>query len=128
IVVLFGKYLVERFVLRPMQALTAAASEIARGNLTRRAPGAETRDFTDLATQFNQMTDLLLDAQSQLVRAEKLASIGRLAAGIAHEVGNPLSAIGTNVEVLRKRQVDPAIVAAIARETERIDHIVRGLL
>jgi two-component system, NtrC family, sensor kinase len=128
VVVLFGRYLVERFVLRPMAALTLAAREIAAGDLTRRAPGAETRDFTDLATQFNQMTDLLLDAQSQLVRAEKLASIGRLAAGIAHEVGNPLSAIGTNVEVLRKRQVDPEIVAAIARETERIDRIVRGLL
>jgi signal transduction histidine kinase len=74
------------------------------------------------------MTELLLDAQSQLVRAEKLAGIGRLAAGVAHEVGNPLSAIGSYVDVLRKRGVDPEILGAMARECERIDRIVRGLL
>jgi len=56
------------------------------------------------------MTDHLLDAQGQLVRSEKLASIGRLAAGIAHEVGNPLGAIGTYVEVLRRRGADPEVV------------------
>src|SRR5438034_11323019 len=64
---------------------------------------AETRDFATLAERLNRMTDHLLDAQGQLVRSEKLASIGRLAAGIAHEVGNPLGAIGTYVEVLRRR-------------------------
>src|SRR6266513_2675901 len=63
-----------------------------------------------------------------LVRPEKLASIGRLAAGIAHEVGNPLGAIGTYVEVLRRRGADPEVVAGVTRELERIDHIVRGLL
>jgi signal transduction histidine kinase len=128
IVVLFGQYLVERFVLRPMGALTIAAGEIAGGDLSRRAPEAETRDFTELAQQFNQMTELLLDAQSQLVRAEKLAGIGRLAAGIAHEVGNPLSAIGSYLEVLRKRGTDPEILSAMTRECDRVDRIVRGLL
>src|SRR5207247_4386944 len=70
----------------------------------------------------------LLDAQSQLVRSEKLASIGRLAAGIAHEVGNPLGAVGTYIDVLRRRGVDPEIVAGLRRELDRIDHIVRSLL
>src|SRR5581483_10647773 len=78
--------------------------------------------------RLNRMTDHLLDAQSQLVRSEKLASIGRLAAGIAHEVGNPLGAIGTYVEVLRRRGTDQEIVAGMARELERMDRIVRGLL
>ena len=68
------------------------------------------------------------DAQSQLVRSEKLASIGRLAAGIAHEVGNPLGAIGTYVEVLRRRGADGEVVAGLTRELDRIDQIVRGLL
>src|SRR5438132_11073061 len=74
------------------------------------------------------MTDHLLDAQGQLVRSEKLASIGRLAAGIAHEVGNPLGAIGTYVEVLRRRGADPEVISGVTRELERLDRIVRGML
>jgi signal transduction histidine kinase len=128
VVVLFGKYLVERFVLRPMAALTEAATQIANGDLQRRAPDAETKDFSQLAGKFNQMTELLLDAQSQLVRAEKLAGIGHLAAGVAHEVGNPLAALASYVEVLRKRGVDGEVLAAMSRECHRIDRIVRGLL
>jgi len=128
VVTLFGRYLLHRLILRPMGALTAAAREIADGDLARRAPSAETLEFNDLADQFNQMTERLLDAQSQLVRAEKLAGIGRLAAGVAHEVGNPLASVSNYVEVLRKRGVDKDVVAALGREVERIDSIVRGLL
>ena len=128
IVFVFGRDLLNRLVLRPMSQLTAAADQLAAGNLTHRAPPAETRDFTELAGRFNAMTDQLLDAQSQLVRTEKLATVGRFAAGVAHEVGNPLSAIGTYLEVLRKRGADPELVAAVSREAGRIDRIVRGLL
>src|SRR5438132_1175417 len=108
--------------------LVAAADAVADGDLGRRAPDAETRDFATLAERLNRMTDHLLDAQGQLVRSEKLASIGRLAAGIAHEVGNPLGAIGTYVEVLRRRGADPEVISGVTRELDRLDRIVRGLL
>src|SRR2546427_6219004 len=49
----------------------------------------------------------------------KLASVGRLASGIAHEVGNPLGAGGTYLEVLRRRGADPEVVAGLSRELER---------
>jgi len=124
----FGRYLVNRLVLWPLERVVATADAVADGDLARRAPDAETRDFATLAERLNRMTDHLLDAQGQLVRSEKLASIGRLAAGIAHEVGNPLGAIGTYVEVLRRRGADPEVVAGVTRELERLDHIVRGLL
>lgn len=124
----FGRYLIDRLVLRPMAQLREAADEVAAGNLSHVAPLSETREFTHLALRFNHMTERLQDAQQALVRAEKLASIGRLAAGIAHEVGNPLSAVGTYVEVLAKRGADPELIAAVNRETGRIDRIVRGLL
>src|SRR2546428_527085 len=101
--VVFGRYLVTRLVLRPLQHLMSAADQVADGDLKARAPDGETRDFATLAARLNRMTDHLLDAQSQLVRSEKLASVGRLAAGIAHEVGNPLGAVGTFLEVLRRR-------------------------
>src|SRR5213594_4476652 len=128
IFIVFGRYVVTRHVLRPVARLVAAADAVAAGDFAARAPEAETSDFTTLAERLNRMTDHLLDAQSQLVRSEKLASVGRLAAGIAHEVGNPLGAIGTYVEVLRRRGVEPEVVSGVSRELERLDRIVRGLL
>src|SRR5438093_8529193 len=126
--IVFGRHLVNRLVLWPLERVVATADAVADGDLGRRAPDEETRDFATLAERLNRMTDHLLDAQGQLVRSEKLASIGRVAAGIAHEVGNPLGAVGTYIEVLRRRGADPDVVAGVTRELERIDRIVRGLL
>src|SRR6266581_4755773 len=128
IFVLYGRSLVTRLVLRPLSRVMDAADAVADGDLEARAPDADTRDFATLAERLNRMTDHLLDAQGQLVRSEKLAGIGRLAAGIAHEVGNPLGAIGTYVEVLRRRGADPEVISGVTRELDRLDRIVRGLL
>lgn len=74
----------------------------------------------------------LRQASDTLSRAEKLATTGRLAAGIAHEVGNPLSAIATYAHVVRQRAGDAEPLRepldALEREVDRIDRIVRGLL
>ncbi|MEA3244618.1 MAG: HAMP domain-containing sensor histidine kinase [Gemmatimonadota bacterium] len=124
----FGHYLVTKLVLAPMQRIIRTADAVAGGDLAARAPDAETRDFAALGERINRMTDFLLDAQGQLVRTEKLATMGRVAAGIAHEVGNPLGAIGTYVDVLRRRGGDPQVVEGIQAELGRIDEIVRSLL
>jgi two-component system NtrC family sensor kinase len=126
--ILFGRYIVNRHVLRPVGRLIAAADAVAAGRLDTRAPGAETQDLQILSERLNRMTDHLLDAQGEVVRAEKLASVGRLAAGIAHEVGNPLGAAGTYLDVLQRRGADQEVVAGMRRELERIDRIVRSLL
>ncbi len=72
------------------------------------------------------------DAAQALARVEKLATTGRLAAGIAHEVGNPLAAIATYAQLVRQRSDTVPGTAepldGIDREVERIDRIVRGLL
>jgi signal transduction histidine kinase len=124
----YGGYLLRRLVLQPLAEIMAAADAVADGRLETRAPDAETRDFAVLAARLNRMTERLLDAQSQLVRSEKLATVGRLAAGIAHEVGNPLGAAGTYLEVLRRRGAAGDVITGMARELERIDRIVRSLL
>ena len=126
--ILFGRYIVTRHVLRPVAGLITAADAVAAGRLDVRAPGAETQDFQILAERLNRMTDHLLDAQGEVVRAEKLASVGRLAAGIAHEIGNPLGAVGTYLDVLHRRGADQEVLAGMRRELERIDRIVRSLL
>lgn len=128
VVFLFGRYLLERLVHRPMKALMAAADALAAGELDQRAPAAETQEFTELADRLNRMTDRLIDTQGHVVRSEKLATVGRFAAGVAHEVGNPLTALGNYLELLRRRGADAAMVEGADKEIERISRIVRGLL
>jgi signal transduction histidine kinase len=124
----FGRHLVHRLILRPVTTLTDAADAIARGDLQTRVPPTDTAELQRLGERINDMTSDLQDAQQQLVRAEKLAGIGRLAAGIAHEVGNPLGAIANYTAVLRRRGVAPEVLDDLEREVGRIDAIVRGLL
>ncbi len=128
VVFAFGRHLLEKLVLRPVDDLIRVTDRLGQGDLTARAEPTPTEELSRLAERFNRMTERLEEARAELVRAEKLASIGRLATGIAHEVGNPLSAIGTYLEVLRRKGADPDLVVAIEREAGRIDRIVRGLL
>jgi len=102
------------------------ADAVADGDLGRRAPDAETRDFATLAERLNRRRSSARRAGAAGA-LQKLASIGRLAPD-RHEVGNPLSAIGTYVEVLRRRGRRPEVVTGVTRELERLDRIVRGLL
>jgi two-component system NtrC family sensor kinase len=130
--VAYGAWQVRRLVNRPLEQAIETAEAIAAGDFTRRMPAGETRELAALADSVNRMTDHLLEAQAQRVRIEKLASVGRLAAGIAHEIGNPLGAIHGYVHIARMRGGDvPGVGEALdglERESLRIDRIVRGLL
>ena len=132
VLVAFVAFTVERVVLRPLRAAMGTAEAIAAGDLQRRLPAGESLEIDNLATSVNRMTDRLLEERAHLVRVEKLASVGRLAAGVAHEIGNPLGAINGYVHVLSKTQpgtdAHHDALAGLERETNRIDVIVRGLL
>jgi signal transduction histidine kinase len=91
-------------------------------------PAYETLELATLADRYRVMAEELLDAHSHMVRVEKLAGIGRLAAGVAHEIRNPLGALGTYVDVLRRRGSDPAVTGEMHTAIARIDRIVQGLL
>jgi len=126
--VLFGAYLVHRSVVRPLGVLAAEADRLAVGALPSPPPVYETAELDQLSARYRAMAEDLLDAQSHIVRVEKLAGIGQLAAGVAHEVRNPLGAIATYLEVLQRRGADPAVTAEIRQAIDRIERIVQGLL
>jgi two-component system NtrC family sensor kinase len=144
-----GSHLVGRLVVRPLSEAAGAAAAIADGDYARRAPPGENRETAALSAALNRLTDQLLHNQTvlaenvrsldetnrvliatqrDLVQAEKLAGIGRLAAGVAHEVGNPLGALLGYAAVLRRRGADSELLDGVEREARRIDRIVRSLL
>ena len=124
-----GLYL-GRSIARPMARLSAGAARIAKGDLTTRIelPGGD--EFSRLATQFNDMAGSLLTDQAMLLQSERLASVGRLAAGVAHEINNPLTVILGYVRLLRRDAQGrlASDLAAVEEEALRCHNIVEGLL
>ncbi|HUK64629.1 MAG TPA: histidine kinase dimerization/phospho-acceptor domain-containing protein, partial [Dongiaceae bacterium] len=121
-----------RLILRPVAALIAGTRQVAQGDLLTTIPATASHELGDLGRAFNEMTRRLADAQRQLTQADKLASVGRLAAGVAHEINNPLTGVLTYASFLEKRVGDHpelrADLEVIVRETKRCRDIVRGLL
>jgi two-component system NtrC family sensor kinase len=125
-------FLVRWWIDRPVQNLLTATREVAGGNLGYRVEVKREDELGMLAKSFNTMTDNLADARLQLFQSDKLASLGRLAAGVAHEINNPLTAVLTNSSYLLKRsQGQPETrddLQIIVSETIRCREIVKSLL
>jgi two-component system, NtrC family, sensor kinase len=126
--VLFGAYVLQERVIAPLRQLQDEADALAAGDLEPGARQYEAEELHELAERYRLMARNLLDVQSQIVRVEKLAGIGSLAAGVAHEVRNPLGAVGTYLDVLRRRGADPDVTAAMRGAIERIERTVESLL
>jgi len=130
---LIGAYLVRRLVLQPIDWLAAEADTLATGDLSAATPEYESDAFGRLSERYRRLAETLVDTYSQMARVEKLAGIGQLAAGVAHEVRNPLGALNTYVELLERRAqraagADPEVLAGMRREIERVELTVRSLL
>jgi two-component system, NtrC family, sensor kinase len=97
-----GVYVV-RSVARPVARLREGAARLAAGDMHARIDVATPDEFGELARQFNAMTAALREHQERLVQSEKLAGIGRLAAGVAHEINNPLTVILGYVGMMKKK-------------------------
>ena len=125
-------WLNRRLVAKPVAALVAGTRQVAAGDLNTTIEVSGRHELGDLASAFNDMTRRLADVQRQLTQADKLASVGRLAAGLAHEINNPLTGVLSYASLLRKRLESDAEACAdldvIVRETKRCRLILRELL
>jgi two-component system, NtrC family, sensor kinase len=125
-------WLSERLVSRPVKSLVAGTHRVAAGDLTTTIPVSGGTELDELARAFNAMTARLSEAQRQLTQADKLSSVGRLAAGVAHEINNPLTGVLTFASLLLDGAPAESPLRAdlevIVRETKRCRDIVRGLL
>jgi signal transduction histidine kinase len=139
-------------IFSPLRRLHQGALRVAHGDFDYRLTPTSNDEMAELAHAFNQMTTRFqeitrdLDRQvrersNQLVRSERLAGIGFLAAGVAHEVNNPLQAIGIAAESLAERseewlldapegdrEIASHYLGMIQRESERCQQITRKLL
>lgn len=142
-----------RAIVRPIEQLSAAADRVARGARSLEVPHAGAREIAALGSSVRSMAGRLLDdekdlrakideltattrrlgeTREQLAGSERMASVGRLAAGVAHEIGNPIAAIMGMHDLLDDSGVpdeDRAdFLRRMRKETERIHVVVRDLL
>jgi two-component system NtrC family sensor kinase len=149
--------LVQRVVYRPLSDLKDGAARLAEGDLEQKIPVRSDDELGQLADSFNTMTRALKKsraelqewgrtlehkveqatrelhkAQAEAARSEKLASVGLLAAGIAHELNNPLTGVLTFSHLVRKQLPDDSPEAVdldlVIQETKRCAAIIRRLL
>ncbi len=94
--------------LRPLRRLRDAAKRVAAGDYASRIDDKGPSEVSELAREFNSMARAIEERERELVRSERLAAVGKLAAMITHEVRNPLSSIGLNTELLDDELADNA--------------------
>jgi two-component system NtrC family sensor kinase len=119
-----------RRLLAPLARVTSRAQAVARGDLTARSVEPSDDEIGQLEVAFERMVAAVANAQAAALSNERLAAIGKMAAHVTHEIRNPLSAMGLNVEMLEEElaQGDERVevkklIAAIHREVQRLEHL-----
>ncbi len=141
--------LIARSIARPIRNLAQAAGKISDGQLDCVVPIEGKDEIRDLAVEFERMRQRLLEsyqdleqkieqrtralreAQYQISHQEKMASLGILAAGVAHEIGNPLTSISSMAQIIKRKVKDEQVeeyINTILDNIERISKIVRELV
>lgn len=121
-------------VIRPLKMLEGAIGEIASGNYENVPSIAPEVEFQSLVGSLNKMISMLNQRSEHLIQARKLAALGTLTSGVAHELNNPLNNISTSMQILLEELEDPdldykrELLTDAEKEVVRARDIVRALL
>jgi signal transduction histidine kinase len=117
-----------RRLLAPLHEVTERAKAVARGDLVPREVHRTDDEIGELAASFERMVGAVADAQEKAVSNERFAAIGKMAAHVTHEIRNPLSSIGLNLELLEEELAKTAgpedargLLKAVSREVGRLE-------
>ena len=139
-------FLTRKWITQPISRLMVGINDLAKGNLNTRIDLKSGDELSDLARAFDQMAVDLKKAQERIIQeaetklelerslrqSEKLATVGQLASGLAHEIGTPLNIIGGRAELIKRRLEDKKgaqkNLDIIVQQTERITKIIQQLL
>jgi two-component system, NtrC family, sensor histidine kinase HydH len=139
-------FLTRKWITQPISRLMVGINDLAKGNLNTRIDLKSGDELSDLAGAFDQMAIDLKKAQERIIQeaetklelerslrqSEKLATVGQLASGLAHEIGTPLNIIGGRAELIKRKLEDKEgaqkNLDIIVQQTERITKIIQQLL
>ena len=128
---LLGSWLISRSLARPINELTGAMAVVGAGQLDHPITPRSRDEIGVLAGAFGRMTDNLRQSRAALVQSEKLASIGEMAAAVAHGLRNPLASLRAAAQMVRQHPEAPSSrehLDAIIEEVDRLDRRISHLL
>jgi signal transduction histidine kinase len=121
--------------LRPLRRLTDAVRNLGQGDWSQKIaiPAGRDDEVRQLSAEFNAMADALQERERRLLRGERLAAAGQLAAQITHEIRNPLSSVGLNAELLEDELASASpeareLLHKISREVDRLTAVTEDYL
>ena len=131
-IIIFTTYYFLRNFSGSVLALTNATSKIKEGDLSFQIKNNLKDEFRVLADSFNEMAVSITEHEKTIKQAERLAAVGELAAGLAHEIKNPLAGIKVSIEVLKNdldlEQEEKEIFLRVINEIYRIESLLKNLL
>ncbi|MFM2123591.1 MAG: hypothetical protein RL328_42 [Acidobacteriota bacterium] len=125
---LTGTYLLTRQLMHPLQQLDTAAAEISRGNYQVQVPVEGRGEIASLTESFNTMSRSLKKAREEVIRQERLTTIGRLSTSIIHDLRNPLAAIYGGSEMLVDHELSPNQIHRLAANIYKASRQIQNML